>query len=291
MILGGGSNVLFTRNFDGVVLQNHILGKEVMQEDEDHIFVKVGGGENWHQWVMYCLENNWGGVENLSLIPGSVGASPIQNIGAYGVELKDVFHSLEAIQLDTAQLHTFDRQACRFGYRDSIFKQKAKGKYFITSVTFRLDKQHQLHTSYGAIQTELDRMGVSAPSIHDISKAVIHIRQSKLPDPAVIGNGGSFFKNPVVSSSQLAMLQQAYPDIPHYPQADGSEKLAAGWLIEQAGWKGKRLGNYGVHDRQALVLVNYGGARGADIVALSKEIQASVKQQFGVELTPEINLI
>lgn len=291
MILGGGSNVLFTQDFEGVMLQNKILGKEIISEDEDHVLVKVGAGENWHEWVMHCLENNWGGVENLSLIPGSVGAAPIQNIGAYGVELKDIFHSLEAIKMDTAQPRVFERETCQFGYRDSIFKRHAKGKYFITSVIFKLNKKHQLHTSYGAIQTELERMDVSTPSIQDISKAVIHIRQSKLPDPAVIGNGGSFFKNPLVNQSKLHSLQERFPNIPHYPQPDGQEKLAAGWLIEQMGWKGKRIGNHGVHDRQALVLVNYGGANGADIVALSKEIQRAVEGKFGVSLEAEINLI
>jgi UDP-N-acetylmuramate dehydrogenase len=291
MILGGGSNVLFTQDFDGVILHNQILGKELIKEDDEHVWVKVGAGENWHEWVMYCLQNNWGGIENLSLIPGSVGASPIQNIGAYGVELKDVFHSLEAIQMDTAKIQTFDRDSCQFGYRDSIFKRHAKGKFFICSVTFRLTKKHKLHTGYGAIRSELERMGVSDPGIQDISRAVIQIRQSKLPDPAEIGNGGSFFKNPVVEKALFESIQKQYPNMPHYPQPDGREKLAAGWLIEQAGWKGKRFGNYGVHKRQALVLVNYGGANGAHIVSMSKEIQADVKHQFGVTLEPEINLV
>lgn len=291
MILGGGSNVLFTQDFDGVILHNQILGKELIKEDDEHVWVKVGAGENWHAWVMYCLQNNWGGIENLSLIPGSVGASPIQNIGAYGVELKDVFHSLKAIQMDTAKIQTFDRDSCQFGYRDSIFKRHAKGKFFICSVTFRLTKKHKLHTGYGAIRSELERMGVSDPGIQDISRAVIQIRQSKLPDPAEIGNGGSFFKNPVVEKALFESIQKQYPNMPHYPQPDGREKLAAGWLIEQAGWKGKRFGNYGVHKRQALVLVNYGGANGAHIVSMSKEIQADVKHQFGVTLEPEINLV
>lgn len=291
MILGGGSNVLFTQDFDGVILHNQILGKEIVKEDDEHVWVKVGAGENWHEWVMYCLQNNWGGIENLSLIPGSVGASPIQNIGAYGVELKDVFHSLEAIQMDTAQVHTFEKEACQFGYRDSIFKRHAKGKFFICSVTFKLNKKHQLHTGYGAIRSELERMVVSDPGIQDISQAVIQIRQSKLPDPAKIGNGGSFFKNPVVEKALFESIQKQYPNMPHYPQPDGREKLAAGWLIEQAGWKGKRFGNYGVHERQALVLVNYGGANGADIVSMSKKIQADVSHQFGVTLEPEINLV
>lgn len=291
LILGGGSNMLFTQDFDGLVLYNQIKGKEVLSEDENHVYVKVGAGENWHEWVLYCLQNNWGGIENLSLIPGSVGAAPIQNIGAYGVEVKDVFHALEAVQLETGTSHVFNHQDCQFGYRDSIFKRHAKGKYFITSVTFRLDKKHQLHTSYGAIQAELEQMGISNPSIQDISRAVIHIRQSKLPDPAVIGNGGSFFKNPVVEKADFEALRAHYPGMPHYPQPDGQEKLAAGWLIEQAGWKGKRFGNFGVHDRQALVLVNYGGAKGSDIVGLSRQVQEAVEAQFGVLLEPEVNLV
>ncbi len=291
LILGGGSNVLFTSDVEGVVLYNQIKGIRVVAEDEKSVFVQAGAGEVWHELVLHCLEKNWGGIENLSLIPGSVGASPIQNIGAYGVELKDIFHSLEAIQLETGKRETFSHAACRFGYRDSIFKREAKGKYFICSVTLQLSKIHQLNTSYGAIQSELTEMGIQKPSIQDISRAVINIRQSKLPDPAVIGNGGSFFKNPVVESAHLQQLQQEFPNIPHYPQPDGRQKLAAGWLIEQAGWKGKRLGNHGVHDRQALVLVNYGGATGSEILDLAQKIQAAVSAAFDVQLETEVNIV
>ncbi|MEO0472593.1 MAG: UDP-N-acetylmuramate dehydrogenase [Bacteroidota bacterium] len=291
LVLGGGSNLLFVADFPGIVLKNSIMGREVIKETADHLWLKVGAGENWHELVLFCLENDWGGIENLSLIPGCVGAAPIQNIGAYGVEIKDVFDSLEAIHLETATPRTFDKAACRFGYRDSYFKQEGKGKYIITSVILRLSKRHHsLHTSYGAIQEELAKHS-GEPNIQSVSRAVIAIRQRKLPDPSEIGNAGSFFKNPIVSADAFATLQERFPDIPHYPESDGRIKLPAAWLIQTAGWKGKRFGNYGVHDRQALVLVNHGGASGADLFRLSEEIQQSVRQAFSVSLEREVNVV
>ena len=290
LILGGGSNVLFRRDYPGLLLLNRIMGRTVVDEDEDHVWLRVGAGENWHETVLYTLAQNWGGLENLSLIPGCMGAAPIQNIGAYGVELKEVFHSLSALHLSTGAVHEFDRAVCQFGYRDSVFKRKAKGQYLITSVTLRLSKKPELNTSYGAIETELQRLDLR-PSIHSISQAVINIRQSKLPDPAEIGNSGSFFKNPVISRAQFEALQAQHPQVPHYPVSDAEVKVPAGWLIERAGWKGHRRGNHGVHDRQALVLVNHGGASGEDIFQLSEDIMASVGDQFGLQLEREVNVI
>jgi len=290
LVLGGGSNVFFTQDVDRLVLHNRILGREVIDEDEQHVWLRVGAGENWHQIVLFALQNEWGGIENLSLIPGSMGAAPIQNIGAYGVELKEVFHSLEAIALETGQVRTFTREECEFGYRDSIFKRWAKGKYLITHVTMRLDKQPQLNTSYGAIETELQRLG-KAPSIHSISEAVLNIRQSKLPDPAEIGNAGSFFKNPIVSQARFEQIQSQYPTVPHYPAGDDQVKVPAGWLIETCGWKGHRVNQHGVHAKQALVLVNYGGATGQDLYQLSEDILQSVRARFGIELEREVNVV
>ncbi len=289
-ILGGGSNLLLKNDLEGLVLRNTIKGKEVVRETEEHVYLKVGAGENWHELVLYCLENNWGGIENLSLIPGNVGAAPIQNIGAYGVELKDVFVELDTLSLATGNPRRFKAADCQFGYRDSYFKRAGKGKFLITSVTLRLSKApHQLNTSYGAIESELAVL--AAPhTIQQVSEAVIKIRQSKLPDPAEIGNSGSFFKNPVIAESAFAELQLAYPKVPHYPQPDGQVKVPAGWLIEQAGWKGKRIDNYGVHAKQALVLVNYGGASGADIYALSEQVLQSVKAKFNIQLEREVNV-
>ena len=289
-ILGGGSNVLFTQDLDRLVLHNRILGKELVREDEQHVWLRVGAGENWHALVAYTLAHGWGGLENLSLIPGSVGAAPIQNIGAYGVELKEVFDSLEAISLQTGQVRTFTGPTCQFGYRDSIFKRWAKGKYLITHVTLRLDKHPRLNTSYGAIEAELQRLG-QAPSIHSISQAVINIRRSKLPDPQQVGNAGSFFKNPIISQAQFEQIQAHYPHAPHYPAGEGHVKVPAGWLIETCGWKGHRVNQHGVHDRQALVLVNYGGATGQDLYQLSEDILQSVRERFGVTLEREVNVV
>ncbi|MEM8527563.1 MAG: UDP-N-acetylmuramate dehydrogenase [Bacteroidota bacterium] len=292
MILGGGSNMLLTKDLDRLVVHNQIKGFEIVAEEKDHSIVAVGGGENWHEFVLMCVENDLGGVENLSLIPGTVGAAPIQNIGAYGVELKDVFERLEAVELSTGKVYTFDKTACQFGYRDSVFKRDLKGKFCITKVYFRLSKQqHQLNTSYGAIAQVLDDKNINSPSIKDISDAVIEIRQSKLPDPKVLGNSGSFFKNPEIPLAQFEDLQQRFPEIVHYSLPNGKVKVPAGWLIEQCGWKGKRIGNTGAYEKQALVLVNYGGATGEEVFLLAKEIAASVKSKFGITITPEVNVL
>ena len=291
LILGGGSNVLFMNDIKGTVLLNKLEGISVVDENEGHVWVKAGGGVNWHEFVLHCIHQNWAGIENLSLIPGSVGAAPMQNIGAYGVETKDVFHELEAIEISTGKLKTFSNAECQFGYRESVFKQALKGQYLISSVTFKLDKKPTFKTSYGAITTELENMKVTDFSIQAISKAVINIRQSKLPDPKVTGNAGSFFKNPVVPISLSESIKKEYPEASAYPVDDNSMKLAAGWLIDKAGWKGKTYGNYGVHPKQALVLVNYGGATGQNIYDLSTEILADIKSKFGVELEREVNIV
>ncbi len=291
LILGGGSNLLLTRNFEGLVLKNELHGISIVKTENEITYVKSAAGEVWHNFVLFCIENNLGGVENLSLIPGSVGAAPMQNIGAYGIEIKDVFHELEAYEIATGKIRTFNLKECKFGYRESVFKQDLKDQYIITSVTFRLTKNPKLNTSYGAINDELQKQGISNPSIKDVSNAVIAIRKSKLPDPKEIGNSGSFFKNPVVLKSHLEKLKETYADIPSYPVDETHVKLAAGWLIEKAGWKGKTLGNYGVHKNQALVLVNYGGAIGSDIFKLSEDILQSIKKQFGVELEREVNIL
>lgn len=291
LVLGGGSNLLFTKDFEGVVLQNGIRGIEVVREDEDEVYIKAGGGEVWHDFVLYALQQNYGGVENLSLIPGTVGAAPLQNIGAYGVELKDVFHELEAVHLQSGELQTFDNATCKFGYRESVFKHELKGQFVVTSVTFRLYKKHTLNTSYGAISTTLEEMQVQQPSIQDVSAAVCHIRQSKLPDPKQIGNAGSFFKNPEIPVEQFELLKAQYPHIPSYPISATTVKIPAGWLIEQCGWKGKVINNYGVHKNQALVLVNYGGARGEHVRQLAYDIIASVEEKFGIRLHPEVNIL
>jgi len=290
LILGGGSNILFTKNVDGLVLHNAITGIEKTGEDEEHIYVKAGAGENWHGFVLHCLANNWAGVENLSLIPGNTGASPMQNIGAYGVEIKDVFHELEAFDLQDKTMVTFAAKDCGFGYRESVFKRQYKNRFVIASVTYRLYKQPRFDTSYGAIEQELEKMGVKGLSIQAISQAVIRIRSSKLPDPKQIGNAGSFFKNPTVPVPAYEKLKAQYPGIIGYPNAEGGVKLAAGWLIEQCGWKGYRRGDAGCHDKQALVLVNYGRARGSEIYDLSTAIANSVKEKFGVELEREVNI-
>ena len=292
LVLGGGSNVLFTKyQFDGLVLVNKIKGFEVIEESDSSVIVRVGAGEVWHEFVLKCIENGFGGVENLSLIPGSVGASPMQNIGAYGVEIKDVFEKLEAYQIATGEIHTFTKENCKFGYRESVFKRDLRNQYIISTVYFRLTKNAVVNTSYGVIEAELTKMGISTPTIKDVSNAVIAIRSSKLPNPKEIGNAGSFFKNPVVPNSLLEIIQKEYPDVPNYPAEEGKVKLAAGWLIEQAGWKGKTFGHFGVHKLQALVLVNYGGATGPEIYDLSTNLIADVKSKFGVELEREVNII
>ncbi|CAN5400863.1 UDP-N-acetylmuramate dehydrogenase [soil metagenome] len=290
LILGGGSNILFTKNFDGAVLKNEIKGIEIVKEDAHHVWLRTGAGENWHQFVLYCIKNNFAGVENLSLIPGCNGASPMQNIGAYGVELKDVFHSLEAYHIKDGSVVTFSNNDCAFGYRESVFKNKYKNQFAITHVTFRLRRQPIFNTSYGAIEQELEAMGVQDLSIKAISDAVISIRQSKLPDPAVVGNAGSFFKNPTIQVAQYENLKSQFENIPGYEQTTGY-KVPAGWLIEQCGWKGYREGDAGVHPKQALVLVNYGDAAGVEIYNLSTKIKESVMEKFGIDLEREVNII
>ena len=290
-ILGGGSNILLTKNIAGLVLKNEIKGIKIIEDHEDYVIVESGAGEVWHEFVLHCINFGWAGIENLSLIPGSVGASPMQNIGAYGVEIKDVFVYLSALNIATGKIEIFNAEQCKFAYRESVFKQALKGKYVICYVAFKLSKKAIKNTSYGAIEDELKKMGISSPSIEDISKAVISIRQSKLPNPAVIGKAGSFFKNPIVSEELVKKLQEIYPDIPNYPSTNGTKKLAAGWLIEKAGWKGKTIGNIGVHKNQALVLVNYGGGSGEEILALSTAIIEDIKSKFNVELEREVNIM
>jgi len=291
MILGGGSNILFTGNPEGWVLKNDIPGISVVKQDGDDVYVKVGAGEIWHRFVMYCVEKGYAGVENLSLIPGQAGASPMQNIGAYGVEIKDVFHELEAFHLQEKTVVKFNLNDCAFGYRESVFKRKFRNQFAILNVTYKLSLKPNFNTSYGAIEEELEKMGVQELSIRAVSDAVIRIRSSKLPDPAVTGNAGSFFKNPVIEESRLQALKAEHPDIVAYPAGKGLVKLAAGWMIERCGWKGYRSGDAGCHPKQALVLVNYGNATGADVYALSEKIVESVREKFGVELEREVNII
>lgn len=291
LIMGGGSNILFTSDFDGLVVQIALQGIEVVSENTQSVRVKAGAGVMWHEFVLFCIENGFGGVENLSLIPGTVGAAPMQNIGAYGVEIKDVFSDLNAIEIATHQMRTFSKADCHFGYRESVFKNQIKGKYVITSVTFELSKQGKVNTNYGAIAAVLQDWGIQQPGIADVSRAVIHIRQSKLPNPDQIGNAGSFFKNPSISPNLFESLKNEYPEIPGYEQGDGSVKVPAGWLIETDGWKGRRIGDIGVHKNQALVLVNYGQGKGSEIWQLAMDIRKSVLDRFGIELSPEVNVI
>lgn len=292
LFLGGGSNILLTKDFDGLVIRLNLKGITEKIIDDNQVLVTAKAGENWHQFVMYCLDKNYGGLENLSLIPGNVGTSPMQNIGAYGTEIKDVFESCKVLNLETLELETLNSGQCQFGYRDSIFKQEGKGKYVILEVTFRLNrKDHKIDVEYGAIQSELAKMGISNPTIQDVSKAVINIRQSKLPDPKVIGNAGSFFKNPTISASQFENLKQNFENIPGYPNGD-FVKVPAGWLIEQAGWKGKQIGNVASNQLQALVIINAtGNATGQEIFDFSTMIIDSVKEKFGIELEREVNII
>lgn len=291
LILGGGSNVLLTRDVAGMVIKISIKGISIVDETNDHVWVKANAGEIWHDLVLWTIAHGYGGLENLSLIPGCVGAAPMQNIGAYGVELKNSFHELEAVAINGGTVHSFTNEQCKFGYRESIFKQEAKGKYIITAVVFKLNKHPQLNTSYGAIQQQLAVSKITQPTIQNVSDAVIAIRSSKLPNPKVLGNAGSFFKNPEIPTSQFEGLKQQFPEMVGYPAAAGFTKVAAGWLIEQCGWKGKRVGNTGAHKDQALVLVNYGGATGDEIINLAKTIQESVLQKFGINIQPEVNVI
>jgi len=291
LILGGGSNVLFTKDYDGLVIKNNLKGIHVVKEDDEYYYVEAMAGEVWHEFVVHCLNNNYAGLENLSLIPGNVGASPMQNIGAYGVEIKDVFYSLNALHIKDKEIHTFNKEDCKFGYRESVFKTKLKGEYIITSVTFKLRKTPVFNISYGAIENELQHMGVKELTIKAISTAVCNIRNSKLPNPADIGNAGSFFKNPEVDKTFFERLKNDFPNIVGYDLQNGKVKLAAGWLIEQCGWKGKTIADAGVHRLQALVLVNFGNATGKEILDLSEQIMVSVKSKFGVLLEREVNII
>lgn len=292
LILGGGSNMLITKDINALVVHIDLKGISIISENDDFVTVRANAGENWHEFVLWCLKHDFGGIENMSLIPGNVGTAPIQNIGAYGVELKDTFVSCEALDLNSKNIKSFDKEACNFGYRNSIFKQEAKGQFIITSVTFKLTKRnHKLNINYGTISDELEQKRIKNPTIQDISKAVITIRESKLPNPKVIGNSGSFFKNPVISKAEYNNLIKNFNDAPSYPISDTEVKVPAGWLIEKAGFKGKRFGNYGVHNKQALVLVNYGDAKGEDILNLSKLIQKTVKQIFGISIEAEVNIL
>ena len=291
-IISGGSNMLITKDIDALVMHINLKGKTILHEDEKQVLIQVMAGENWHQMVLWTLDNNYGGLENMSLIPGNTGTAPIQNIGAYGVELKDNFESCEAMEITTQKIKKFTKEDCQFGYRDSFFKNAGKGKYIITSVNFRLSKRnHLLNTSYGAIETELIKQKIENPTIKDVSNAVISIRQSKLPDPDILGNSGSFFKNPVVSRLEFDTFTNDHPNVPFYKVSEDTYKIPAGWLIEQCGFKGKRYGDAGIHENQALVLVNHGNASGAEILALADTIIESVNEKFGIKIAPEVNII
>lgn len=291
LILGGGSNILFTQNFPGLVIQNAISSIKIIKESAEHVWIKASAGTSWHQLVLYCVENSYAGIENLSLIPGSVGAAPIQNIGAYGVELKDHFETLEALNIKSRKIETFNLQACKFGYRDSIFKNGLKGEYIILNITLRLDKTPIFKLSYGAIRDTLEKMKIKTPSIKAISDAIIFLRQNKLPDPKQLPNAGSFFKNPYLSPEQLTPLKKRYDTIPSFPTESDLLKIPAAWLIEQCEWKGERLGKTGVYHKQAVVLANYDNASGSDILKLAKQIQTDVYNKFSIELMPEVIIL
>jgi UDP-N-acetylmuramate dehydrogenase len=291
LILGGGSNVLFTQDYHGLVILNKIPGIYIREVDENSVIITSGAGVIWNDLVSYSINHGFGGIENLSLIPGNVGAAPMQNIGAYGVELRDVFYTLDAIETHSGIVKTFTPEECSFGYRTSVFKDTLKDKYIIVSVSLKLSKKPRLNISYGAIGEELERMHVSDPSVQDVSKAVCRIRMSKLPDPDILGNAGSFFKNPEVPDTFHNTLKDQFPDLVSYPVKDGRKKIAAGWMIEFCGWKGKVVGNTGAHKNQALVIVNYGNATGSEIQHLAEQIQVSVFGTFGIKLEPEVNII
>lgn len=291
-ILSGGSNILITKDIDALVMYINIKGMDILKEDDDHVYLRVMAGEVWHDMVLWCLEHDFGGLENLSLIPGNTGTAPIQNIGAYGVELKDTFISCEAMNIKDQSIKVFTKEDCDFGYRDSYFKKEGKGKYIITSVVFKLTKRnHKLNTSYGAIDTQLEKWGIKIPSIRDVSNAVVAIRQSKLPDPKELGNSGSFFKNPVLTKTKFEDFIAAHPNAKYYKVSEDAYKVPAGWLIEQCGFKGKRYGDAGVHKNQALVLVNYGNASGDEIIRLAEKIMDTVLETYGISITPEVNII
>jgi len=291
LILGGGSNVLFIKDFEGIVIHMAIKGIATIREDKDHVWIQAGAGVSWHQLVRHCVAHNYAGIENLSFIPGTVGAAPVQNIGAYGVELSETFEALEAMEIDSCRNHIFDATACGFGYRESIFKNKLKGQYIILNVTLKLHKNPIFRVSYGDIQRTLETMNIKQLSVKAISDAVTHLRQRKLPNPAHLGNVGSFFKNPVITQVQFNQLKLIYPQIPGYQQPQDQIKVPAAWLIEQCGWKGQKIGAIGVHAQHALVLVNYGGGTGKDIYQLAQDIQQSVIEKFGITLIPEVQVI
>ena len=291
-ILGGGSNMLLTKDIDALVIHVDLKGKRIVNEDDDNVWVESKAGENWHEFVLWTISQDFGGLENMSLIPGNVGTTPVQNIGAYGTEIKDTFLSCDAVHIQTQKTKTFTKEECNFGYRESVFKHEAKDLYVITSVIFKLTKRnHKINTSYGDITKELEKNNVVTPTLKDVSNAVIAIRQSKLPDPKELGNSGSFFKNPIISKSEFEKIHVLHPEMPHYVISETEVKVPAGWLIEQAGFKGKRFGDAGIHKNQALVLVNYGNATGQEILAVSKDIQATVLQKFGIAIEAEVNVI
>ncbi len=291
LVMGGGSNLLFTGDFNGWILRNEIKGIEIIEKTDKHVIVKVGGGENWSNFVDLMVDNGWGGLENLSLIPGTAGAAPVQNIGAYGVEQKDAFVSLEACNLITGKICTYNRLECNFGYRSSIFKAAEKGKWFVLNVTYQLQKKPELNLGYAPLRKTFEDKPAEQITIKAVCNAVKSIRRSKLPNPQTLGNAGSFFKNPVVRQEKFNRLQRQFPEMPFYQLENGNVKIPAGWLIEQCGWKGKRVGNAGVHYQQALVIVNFGGATGQEILQLANAIQSDVRQQFGIELEPEVFIL
>ncbi len=291
-ILGGGSNMLLTKNIEALVIHVDLKGKKIVKETEDYVWVESQAGENWHEFVLWTIDQNFGGLENMSLIPGNVGTTPVQNIGAYGTEIKDTFVSCEAISIDNQEMRTFSKEECHFGYRESVFKNEEKDKYIITSVIFKLTKRnHKINISYGDISTELAKNNITNPTLKEISNAVIAIRQSKLPDPKELGNSGSFFKNPILLKTDFNKIHQKFPEMKYYEISETEVKVPAGWLIEQAGFKGKRFGDAGVHKNQALVLVNYGNATGEEILNLSREIQKTVFDTFGINIEAEVNII
>lgn len=291
-ILGGGSNMLLTQDIQALVIHIDLKGKKIVKEDDDFVWVESQAGENWHGFVLWTIDQNFGGLENMSLIPGNVGTTPVQNIGAYGTEIKDTFVSCDAMNIETQEIKTFTKEDCRFGYRESIFKHEAKDQFVITSVIFKLTKRnHKINTSYGDIIKELEKQNVSTPTLKDVSNAVIAIRQSKLPDPKELGNSGSFFKNPIIPKEQYEKAHALHPEMPHYAVSETEVKVPAGWLIERAGFKGKRFGDAGIHKNQALVLVNYGNATGQEILAVSKDIQATILKEFGIAIEAEVNVI
>jgi len=291
LVLGGGSNILLTDDFEGLIIKNNIKGVDIIFQDNEHVDLKIGAGENWHELVMRCVEQNWGGIENLSLIPGNSGTAPMQNIGAYGVEIKETFISLNAFEISSGKLVQFNNQECEFGYRESIFKNEKKNQYIILNITLRLNKNPKVNVDYGDIREILEKNKIESPTIKDVSNAIISIRQRKLPNPKKIGNSGSFFKNPIISNEKLKAIKINYPEIVHYKISEKEVKIAAGWLIDKAGWKGKTFENYGVHKNQALVLVNYGDAKGRDILELSEKIIEDIKAKFNIELVREVNII